>query len=649
MKSKIAIIFFLSITFLNANTAEQKLIKNLSINDFKELKESLKSGADINTTAGIYKQTPLLIAVIDGNLELAKYLIENGANVNTTSITNRSVLNYALYQDDEEFLKFLFEKGLKIDISKQTKEAILYAIKTNKSKMIKILLENGADLSVVDDFGNSVISYAIKSKNNELFFKAFDVSNLEVRFDYDFFDKFTIDSKNDSKQSIKDFNLLHLAARYGTKEMIEALLKTGKFDIEETTKEFFSYSSIAIAASYKNYETFIALVNNNANIYKKFKSLNQHSFGLGYWLGAGDAYTLLGLSITGEKNKIDERIVNFLISNEDIKKIVELEDENFYLNFSILALNEPNGVYAKVLDALDKNGFQKSEKLENELLKMKKQPKEVSKEKVEYLNNDKVFDLIHNCKKDEIAIISFIKEKNIELNEIHKKSNYYQLPILMQVVGDCSSELALELIKNGANVNETFDGKNLLDRIFDVGIEKRHEKLIEYILNNTKQAQKSFGSNDSFHSFLFSAYGEVELFDKFVKYGAKIDNHKFEEYFKLPKSKKLLFKLLDFNKNNLTKNRIEDLIITVSNANESNKINIEHIMEYAVINKIPINLSAVMYMGLVRNEPKIVNKALLLGADKNYYYKNLSGCDVLSSKKNSDKYLLEFFCEEKNK
>jgi ankyrin repeat protein len=676
----------------------QILIKSATIGDIDWVKLSLLYGADVNTKGGIYKQTPLLLSVLDGNTQLAKYLLENNADINATSVTNRGVMNYALYHKDDELLRLLIDKGAnvqsinkdgenllfeavkrdKIEFAKEllkTKKLdinlaniygttpLLLALHYNEPEMAKLLIENGASLASEDKNGNSVLSYAIKYRDNELFFKALGVANLQTKVNYEIFDSSYKKLPKEVSNKQRDFSLLHLAARYGTKEMIEALLKTSQratsnkrsgkqFDIEETTTEFFKYSPLAIAASYKNYDTFMALVDNGANLYKKFQSINQHSMGLGYWLGGGDAYTPLGLSIAGEGESIDTRIVDFILTHKDFKKMVSLEDENFYLNFSILARSDSKSIYAKVLQALDDNGFVKSSSLITKLDEIKKEmgKEESSNEKEKFKKNDELYRLISNCEKDDTKIIPFIKANKIDLKKIHKRSNYMRLPILIETVGDCSSELSLNLIKAGADVDEMLKNENLLDRIFTSGVEKKDYKLIEYLLKNTNQAKKTFKDESSFHSFLFSGYDEVWLFDEFIKAGTKPPKDAtLKEYMKRSKSQELAFKIFDLYKDELKKIGIEELAMFILEANDPDKDNIEHLMKYATLHQIPFDPTAIMFSAIYQNEIEVANKALLLGANKDFEYDGVDSCKMLQARYGSDKNAVEFFCQNKPK
>lgn len=63
-------IFILDPTFMHINEA-------VKYNDIESIKLALKEGLDVNEKDRFYK-TPLMLACLEGNYELTKFLIENG-------------------------------------------------------------------------------------------------------------------------------------------------------------------------------------------------------------------------------------------------------------------------------------------------------------------------------------------------------------------------------------------------------------------------------------------------------------------------------------------------------------------------------------------------------------------------------------------
>ena len=64
---------------------------------------------------GFDGSTPLIVAPRKGNVEIAKLLIERGANINKTDITGQTPLHVACQNGREEMVKLLPERGADIN------------------------------------------------------------------------------------------------------------------------------------------------------------------------------------------------------------------------------------------------------------------------------------------------------------------------------------------------------------------------------------------------------------------------------------------------------------------------------------------------------------------------------------------------------
>ena len=121
---------------------------------------------DVNQTdkAGI---SLLMLATGRGDLDIAKYLVENGANVNAVDNGGRNALFY-LYENnepDEKLLQYLIAQGVNVNhLDKSGKNVLFYA-----TKYIDLLLKAGADATVVADDGTTVLmNYSLSFSNFKL-------------------------------------------------------------------------------------------------------------------------------------------------------------------------------------------------------------------------------------------------------------------------------------------------------------------------------------------------------------------------------------------------------------------------------------------------------------------------------------------------
>ena len=111
-------------------------------------------------------KTPLIIAVGNSYIDTAKILIENGANINAVDIEGWSALSYAVNNGDIEIAKLLLENKVKI------KDELLIAIKSpiveSRINMMKLLIDNKANINYTDENGFNPLNIAIESGDMEL-------------------------------------------------------------------------------------------------------------------------------------------------------------------------------------------------------------------------------------------------------------------------------------------------------------------------------------------------------------------------------------------------------------------------------------------------------------------------------------------------
>ncbi|WP_104618359.1 ankyrin repeat domain-containing protein [Brachyspira murdochii] len=86
-----------------------------------------------------------MLVLENGHLEVVKYLLENGANVNLKNITDVSALILASMDNHLEIVKYLLDKGADINAKDNYgKTALMYASEKGHSEVAKFLKSKGA-------------------------------------------------------------------------------------------------------------------------------------------------------------------------------------------------------------------------------------------------------------------------------------------------------------------------------------------------------------------------------------------------------------------------------------------------------------------------------------------------------------------------
>ncbi len=122
-------------------------------NYFDIAKELIDNGANVNTIDS-YKDTPLLDSIRSGYTDISKLLICNNANIELMDKFNKSALDYTLLKNDKYILSLLQSKNLQ-ESCKKKQEVIKKEI--NEEKIIvseKNILNNEVSISLSKLFPN---------------------------------------------------------------------------------------------------------------------------------------------------------------------------------------------------------------------------------------------------------------------------------------------------------------------------------------------------------------------------------------------------------------------------------------------------------------------------------------------------------------
>lgn len=186
---------------------------------------------------------PLHYAAWKGRLEIVKFLLDHGADLNAT-VRGQNVLHFAVRSKNIDVVAFLLEQGVDVN-SKGFLESspLMYAAAGNNLKMVQFLLDHGADIQQKDIRGLTALYDAVRNGSKELIKYLIDKgSNInEISNEswgnetplYHAIAENRIDNAILLIQHNANVNIatsygstpLHLAVEKGQKEVIEMLLK----------------------------------------------------------------------------------------------------------------------------------------------------------------------------------------------------------------------------------------------------------------------------------------------------------------------------------------------------------------------------------------------------------------------------------------
>ncbi|MBU3628279.1 ankyrin repeat domain-containing protein [Polynucleobacter sp. AP-Reno-20A-A9] len=146
----------------NSLDAKGELMLNLAIKDNSEdviafLVADKATDVDISNKFG---ETPLMIASIEGNLPLVKILMQQrNAQINHIGWTP---LHYACAKGRLEIAQYLIANGAIVDaLSPGNTTPLMMAVQSGNEALVKLLLDKGADLQVRNSQGFSAIDIAL--------------------------------------------------------------------------------------------------------------------------------------------------------------------------------------------------------------------------------------------------------------------------------------------------------------------------------------------------------------------------------------------------------------------------------------------------------------------------------------------------------
>ena len=136
-------------------------------------------GADIEMTGKevivedhnyVHYAPPLWVTSFRGNLPLAEVLLEHGADVNGRSNSQSTAVRTMCHKNDDDMVKFLISKGADINIPNRNGSTCLMSAVKSVS-LVKLLVENGANVNAreINKVQQTALHYAIYNENLDSF------------------------------------------------------------------------------------------------------------------------------------------------------------------------------------------------------------------------------------------------------------------------------------------------------------------------------------------------------------------------------------------------------------------------------------------------------------------------------------------------
>lgn len=166
MKKLVLLVTLLGFFYSKAqNKTVFDIARNGTLTEMQELK---KSNPDIINSVNESKTSPLILACYRGNIEVAKFLIENVKDINYNSDMGTALMA-ATYKNQVELVKLLLENKANPDATDTNKTtALSLAVQFKNITLTELLLKYKADKTIKDINGKTPFEYAVFSGNELL-------------------------------------------------------------------------------------------------------------------------------------------------------------------------------------------------------------------------------------------------------------------------------------------------------------------------------------------------------------------------------------------------------------------------------------------------------------------------------------------------
>ena len=148
--------------------------KAIKTDKIKAVKKLVEADPAIVNTENSDGDSPLYIAVQEENMDIAKYLIDNGADVNHINTREVwSILHLACHLKNLEMVELLIDNGANLEEkNEQGQTALIIAIQKNHGKshleVIETLLKAGADFLYTDNTGRTALDWAQQNDDDDV-------------------------------------------------------------------------------------------------------------------------------------------------------------------------------------------------------------------------------------------------------------------------------------------------------------------------------------------------------------------------------------------------------------------------------------------------------------------------------------------------
>ena len=145
----------------------QDIFETINNGDLETVKSILEKDPELIKARDNVGDSPLTWAVTTNNIEIARYLIKQGAEINASNQDGRTPIHWVVIRAGADMAELLIENGADINIVDYDKHTPLHNAGTRGNvEVAKLLVEKGADLEIKDDYGRTPLILTAREMGN---------------------------------------------------------------------------------------------------------------------------------------------------------------------------------------------------------------------------------------------------------------------------------------------------------------------------------------------------------------------------------------------------------------------------------------------------------------------------------------------------
>jgi len=145
-----------------------KLIRAVIGGNYDEVKRLIETGCDVNAQ-GKHRSTALMRAMWKGQIDIVKLLIDKGADVNAQTKSGHTALMTASHYGHTEVVKLLIKAGADVNArSKLGFTALMRASTYRHTEVAKLLIKEGANVNAKTNKGSTALMSASFGYHREI-------------------------------------------------------------------------------------------------------------------------------------------------------------------------------------------------------------------------------------------------------------------------------------------------------------------------------------------------------------------------------------------------------------------------------------------------------------------------------------------------